>query len=78
MRIPSDPTMLQHGEEARLVDSERPRDVVQPNDTSILQSCNLVGTAEMLIPDKEARSTGQESLNSSVALQHYMNVRLYR
>jgi hypothetical protein len=64
-----DPTMLQPGEEARLVEPEPPRDMVQPNDTAILQSRNLVSTAEMLIPDKEARSTGQESLNFFVTLQ---------
>ncbi|KAK3118218.1 hypothetical protein QOZ80_9BG0695830 [Eleusine coracana subsp. coracana] len=64
-----DTAMLQLGEEARLVESEPPRDMVQPNDTSILQSCNLVNSAEMMNSDEKARSPGQEALNFSVTLQ---------
>ncbi|GJM88186.1 hypothetical protein PR202_ga04216 [Eleusine coracana subsp. coracana] len=64
-----DTAMLQPGEEARLVESEPPRDIVQSNDTLILQSCNLVNSAEMMNSDEEGRSSGQESLSFSVPLQ---------
>lgn len=64
-----DTAVLQPGEEARLVETEPPRDMVQPNDVSVLQSCNVVNSAEMLKPEGEARSTCQESINFSVTLQ---------
>jgi hypothetical protein len=45
---PCDTAILQPGEEAMLVEPERPRGMVQPNDTSILQPSNLMSSAEML------------------------------
>jgi hypothetical protein len=68
---PCDTAILQPGEEAMLVKPEPPRDMVQPNDTSILQPSNLMSSTEMLHlhPDIEARSTGQESPSFSVMLQ---------
>ncbi|GJN40438.1 hypothetical protein PR202_gb29649 [Eleusine coracana subsp. coracana] len=63
-----DTAMLQPGEEARLVESEPPRDMVQPIDTLILQSSNLVSSAEMMNSNEEARSLGEESLSFSVPL----------
>jgi hypothetical protein len=66
---PCDTAILQPGEEAMLVELEPPRDMVQPNDASILQPSNLMSSAEMLCPDIGARSTGQESPSFSVMLQ---------
>ncbi|TVU51584.1 hypothetical protein EJB05_03021 [Eragrostis curvula] len=69
--LPFDTAMQQPGEEARLVESVPPRDtsMLQPNDASILQPCNLVCSAELLNLDKEARSIGQESLSFSATMQ---------
>ena len=63
--------MLQSDEEARIIESEPPRDpaTAKPNEEARSVKQEPLGSAEVVMPNMEARAVEQESVSTYVALQ---------
>ena len=63
--------MLQSDEEARIIESEPPRDpaTAKPNEEARSVKQEPLGSAEVVMPNMEARAVEQESVSAYVALQ---------